>query len=577
MVVLGLGFTHHDASAALVIDGELRTAIARERLTRLKRDGMVFGSRRLDLGVAIRYCLDVHGLTLADVDLLAWNHIDHLSKAQVAAILMLEGGLDLSRIPWLALPHHFAHACASFYLSPFPEAAVLVADGRGGPLEGLKCRCEGPESQSVRNGAVVLQNFLDGQSQTARELESFYYCDGRQWTTFRKTLGLYGGIGARYGSVSSRLFENPLDAGKTMGLAPYGRHDERPLFLEVSDSDSLPAFKAIRGREWTDLKSQIIAWRSAYPGEYQAPLPVRMAATVQHEAEEAMLTYARWLRRTTKSANLCLSGGVALNCVANSYVAEEAGFERVFVPPAPGDDGIAIGCALYGAALHGELRRGSCPVFVGRGYSHNPDDLRLLGLETQSAGSDLAGWVAERIAGGAVVAWYQAGAEFGPRALGHRSFLADPRHPAMRHHLNKVVKNRELFRPFAPVVMEEFVSEFFDRHHPSYYMSFVARVLAEKRSVVPAITHVDGTARYQVLRKSDNPELYAVIAAFAKRTGVPMLLNTSFNRAGEPIVETPLEAGRCMLAACADFLVLDGMVYGRPAQATSNGVSADPG
>src|SRR5260221_25608 len=142
MVVLGLGFTDHEASAALVIDGELRTAIARERLTRLKKDGILFGSKRADLSIAVRYCLEANGLTAGDVDLLVWNHINHTSKVQLATILMLERGMDLSRIPWMALPHHFAHACASFYLSPFEEAAVLVADGRGGPLDGVKFRCE---------------------------------------------------------------------------------------------------------------------------------------------------------------------------------------------------------------------------------------------------------------------------------------------------------------------------------------------------------------------------------------------------------------------------------------------------
>ena len=226
------------------------------------------------------------------------------------------------------------------------------------------------------------------------------------------------------------------------------------------------------------------------------------------------------------------------------------------MPPAPGDDGIAVGCALYGAAVQGELRRGSCPVFLGRPYAHSADELKKLGLHPASTETDPTDWIAERLAEGAVVAWYQGGAELGPRALGHRSFLADPRRLDMRDYLNKTVKNREPFRPFAPVILEEATRDYFEEHYPSHFMSFVARVRREKRGVIPAVTHTDGTARYQVLREADNPELYKLIVAFAKRTGVPMLLNTSFNRAGEPIVETPEEAARCMLAASADCLVL---------------------
>ncbi len=563
MVVLGLGFTDHEASAALVIDGELRTAIARERLTRLKRDGNLFGSRKLDLSLAIRYCLEEHHLALGDVDLLVWNHVDHLCPKKLTVLLALEGSMDFSRIPLLVLPHHFAHACASFYLSPFPEAAVLVADGNGGSMGGLLHDCQGPEPESIRNGSVLVQNFLTENTEAARELESFYYCDGRQWSTLRKIVGDCDGIGARYGAVSSLLFENPLDAGKTMGLAPYGKPYDHPAFLESWGPAEIRAFQGTHGPGWADLKQQIKTWRKTSSKlDYQAELPSNFAATIQHETEEAMLTHARWLRRGSDSTHLCMSGGVALNCVANSYLAQRAGFDSVFVPPAPGDDGIAAGCALYGATLHGVLRRGSCTVFLGRSYPHDANELKALGLLPVSSSLAPAEFLAEQIAAGAVVAWFQKGAEFGPRALGHRSFLADPRNPAMRDHLNRVVKNRESFRPFAPVVLEDAVLDYFEESHPSYYMSFVASVRPEKRSVVPAITHVDGSARYQVLGQTDNPELHELIAAFARRTGVPLLLNTSLNRAGEPIVETPLEAARCMLAASVNYLVLNGVIYG---------------
>ena len=564
MVVLGLGFTDHEASAAIVVDGRLATGVARERLTRMKKDGKMWGSKRLDLSPAIRYCLDAHGMELSDVDLVVWNHIDHVSTAEVSAVLSSEGGMGLWNLPLLVLPHHFAHACSAFYLSPFSDAAILVADGSGGPVDGLRLHCVGPEVISLKAGSVILQNLRSDQEEIAREHESFYYCDGREWQSLRKIVGDWAGIGAEYGSVSEFLFGDCLHAGKTMGLAPYGKPRTRTLFLEPTGPPDMPAFKSVHSPERAAMEEGIRSSRDGRDSfDYLELLPSAFAASIQFEVEEALLAHAHWLHRRTHSRNLCLAGGVALNCVANSRLALEAGFDATFVPPAPGDDGIAIGCALFGAARSGELKRGFGPVFLGRSYSHEAKDLEASGLVPIPQFQNVHELIAEQLAAGAVVAWYQAGAEMGPRALGHRSFLADPRKRSMRDHLNKVVKNREMFRPFAPVVLEDAVTEYFDQCHPSYFMSFVARVRDEKRSIVPAITHVDGTARYQVLRRSDNPELYELVAAFARLTGIPILLNTSLNRAGEPIVETPLEAARCVIASLADYLVVDGLAYGR--------------
>jgi carbamoyltransferase len=564
MVVLGIGFTDHDASAALVVDGHLKTAIAKERLTRIKHDGRKFGSKSLDLNLPIQYCLDANGLKLRDVDLVVWNQVDHISPKLLTIQLVLEGAQTLSGIALLVLPHHFAHACSAFYLSPFSEAAVLIADGAGGFIDGLTSNCEGPEVDALRKGDVIIQNFLGEKTEFARELESFYNCDGKNWRTLRKVIGDDDGIGARYGAITSILFGNLLDAGKTMGLAPYGKAAGVPNFMEARGPSDMQAFQGIHGAAWDSLKKEMKAWRRAGPKlNYEDPLPSNFSASIQRQAEEAMLKHARWLRAATGAKNICLAGGVALNCVANSHIAREAGFDNVFVPPAPGDDGIAVGCALYGAAAHGELNRDPCPVFLGRSYTHSPEEMVALGLVQVTTPINKYDWLAEKIANGAVVGWYQGGAELGPRALGHRSFLADPRNPNVRDHLNYIVKNREPFRPFAPVVLEEAVLDYFEEDYPSYFMSFVSPVRKEQQSAVPAITHFDGTSRYQILRKADNPELHELILAFAKRTGVPLLLNTSFNRAGEPIVETPAEAARCMLAASVEYLALDGVIYGR--------------
>jgi carbamoyltransferase len=561
LVVMGLGFTEHDSSAAIVINGKLTTAIARERLTRIKRDGTVWGSAKVGLDAAIHYCLEQNGLTVRDVDLVVWNHIDHVSSLELTALSMSEGSKGLFGRPFLVLPHHFAHACCAFYLSPFPEAAVLIVDGRGGTIAGLKRNCTGPEPEAVMNGKTIVQDLKNDRLEQTYELESFYRCDDHDWMPLRKIVGGEG-IGDRYGKISHLLFGDMLAAGKTMGLAPYGVPGLQSALLERRGPADMPVFSAARGPAWETLKGQIRAWQSTeMPRDYTEPLPAAVAATIQQEAEEALLTHARWLRRTCNSTNLCISGGVALNCVANSRIAKESGFDDVFVPAAPGDDGVAVGCALYGAALHGELRREWTTTFLGRSYLHSSEEIKTLGLTPVSAGTCCFGWIAQQIAEGAVVAWYWGGAELGPRALGHRSFLADPRKPQMRDYLNEVVKGRETFRPFAPVVLEEAVTDFFEDHHPSNFMSFVGSVRPKKRSDVLAITHIDGTARYQVLRKRDNPELDSLIRAFMEITAVPMLLNTSFNRAGEPIVETPEQAAHCLLASSAHYLVLDGLVY----------------
>jgi carbamoyltransferase len=566
MKVLGLGFTHHECSAALVIDGKLCTAIARERVTRIKRDGKSWGSGRLDLGSAIQYCLQSNDIELSDIDLVVYHHVDHISPTELQNLLATEGGLDFFSLPSIVLPHHFAHACCTFYLSPFAEAAVLVADGAGGPPDLITRNCSGPEADAIAQGLTVIQNIDPEPSASACEYESFYSFRKGKWETLRKTIGIIDGIGAVYSRVSSLLFKDGLDSGKTMGLSSYGTPSANPLFFEKAGPEEMPFFRGSRGNpssERQDIEKRIkeIYTVNNSPSKYEEPEVTYYAASLQKETEDVLVEYARWLQKKTGLKNLCLCGGVALNCVANSRIWEEAGFEQIFVPPCPGDDGLAIGCALYGAAIHNELKIGKIPVFGGRSYDHKPAELAEIGLTRVFKEENVYEVIAREIANGAVIAWYQEGSEFGPRSLGHRSFLADPRRKEMKDHLNLTVKNRENFRPFAPVVLEEHVYEYFAEHYPSYCMSFVATVREDKQAIVPAITHVDGTARYQVLRQEHNPQLYELIRIFAKQTGVPILLNTSFNRAGEPLVETPLEAGICAIKSSADYLVVDGAVY----------------
>jgi carbamoyltransferase len=563
MNILGLGFTQHECSAAIVVDGAVSAAIARERISRIKRDGSAWGSARLDLKSAIDYCLSASSLAWKDIDLIVYHHYFHQSLDELKRLLAAEGGFDFSSIPSISLPHHFAHACCAFYLSPFEEAAVFVADGAGGPAELIAENCEGPEAKDIAEGRTIIQNIDPFKSGDSSEFESFYQFQAGQWRTLRKTVGRSSGIGAAYSRASSLLFDDGLDSGKTMGLSSYATPGTESLFFAKSQSAHPPYYYGDQGPDLIRLEDKIsqIIENCADSSKYEASDLRFYAACLQRETEDALIEYAKWLPIATGSKNLCLCGGVALNCVANSRIWDEAGFEHVFVPPCPGDDGIALGCALYGAALHHELKNKPTPVFGGCVYPHDPADLEAMGLRRCFIGDNVSEAIAKQIANGAVVAWFQEGSEFGPRALGHRSFLADPRRHDMKDHLNLTIKQRESFRPFAPVVLEEYVDDYFTQRDPSYYMTFVSGVRTEKQSLLPAITHVDGTARFQVLRKEHNSQLYELISAFAKETGIPIILNTSFNRAGEPLVETPREAAACALRSSADFLVVDGRAY----------------
>jgi carbamoyltransferase len=288
-----------------------------------------------------------------------------------------------------------------------------------------------------------------------------------------------------------------------------------------------------------------------------------MAWRVQDDTENVLLARARWLRETTGAKNLVIAGGVALNCVANGRLAREAGFENVWIQPAAGDDGIAIGCAAYGQIE--VLKQPRSYVmdhsYVGKRYADQDvaqaTQKFLVRIQTSAVRSDdICRDTAKLLAEQKVIGWFQGGSEFGPRALGNRSLLADPRKPEMKDILNSRVKHRQAFRPFAPIVLAERAREVFEGEEDSPFMLIAKRVRPEWRDRIPAIVHVDGTARVQTVREATNPVLYRLLKEFEALTGVPVLINTSFNVKGEPIVETPRDAMICFLTTGIDNLVL---------------------
>jgi carbamoyltransferase len=410
----------------------------------------------------------------------------------------------------------------------------------------------------------------DRASALARESESYYRFSGTKLETLKKVFmeparGFFSqefynmaGLGALYSRASSYVFGDWNKCGELMGLAPYGRPDQVKPLMEMKDGELVipewtdefkEPFFIDTGKNWEKSPSmrhwQDVAWRT------------------QDDTEKVLLARARWLRETTGAKNLCIAGGVALNCVANGRIVREAGFENVWIQPAAGDDGIAIGCALYGhLALQKKPRKyvlGS--AFFGRDYTEDEVNKttgrRLVRMVTKCTHSeDVCRDTAKILSEGNVIGWFQGRSEFGPRALGNRSIIADVRKAEMKDILNKRVKHRQAFRPFAPIILAERVNDVFEASGESPFMLVAMQVRPEWRDKVPAIVHVDGTARVQTVRREENERLYQLLKEFEALTGVPVLLNTSFNVKGEPIVETPDDAMECFLTTGIDVLVM---------------------
>jgi carbamoyltransferase len=463
--------------------------------------------------------------------------------------------------------HHRAHVASAFFVSPFDEAAILTVDGFGDFASTMLAVGRG-------NRFEVLDRVLFPHSL------GIFYTALTQWLGF-----------PHYG-----------DEGKVMGLAPYGDPERfLPAMREIVRVDdglfSLDLDYFTHDKEGVEMTweagsptigrifSATLADRLGPPREPRGELLAvhnDVAAALQARLEEVYLHLVGSLWSRTKLADLCLAGGVALNAVANGRIRPETPFEGVYVQPAAGDSGTAVGAAYY---VWNELLgrpRGFVMAHADTGPRYTDDDcaaaLRAAGLEGERLDDDaLFRTVAERLAAGDVVGWFQGRMEFGPRALGNRSIVTDPRRLDMKDILNARIKHREPFRPFAPSILAEKTGDWFDQDYTSPFMVLVYDVLAEKRELVPAITHVDGTGRLQTVEERSNPRYHRLIAEFERLTGVPILLNTSFNE-NEPIVMTPAHALETFANTLMDELVLGNYVIRREASvfaATSERVAAD--
>jgi carbamoyltransferase len=587
-LVLGLNqYTHSAAGCLLDADGAPLAMAAKERVSRKKHDGG-------DVADLVEHLLETAGAKLRDVALVAANN--HLFRIdEFHRDLAWEVALDQHRtsylaphnllpgVPRLELSHHLAHAWSVLPYLPFDEGLIVVMDGMGSTLRDLETPGEGYRSERTLPRAPGFREVRRAAAPPFgwREAETAYRFRGlalrpcfKRWTPTPKPefLHNYGfaemeSLGAVYSRVASHVFGDWNACGKVMGLAPWaGRSERRPLVRGPLERLRV---------DWPRLHAE------PHPHGWEEPRHRngyrRLAADAQAGLEEVAVDFLRRLRRRTGARKLAFTGGVALNCVLNGRIARDCGFDEVFVPPWPGDEGVAVGCAAY--AWHALHPRAAAPrraprAFQGREWSaaDHAEALREFApwIEVLPPSADEAAllrWAARALERGEVLGWFCGRAEFGPRALGHRSILADPRRADMVERLNRAVKKREAFRPFAPAVLAERAAEWFADPPPSPWMSFTARALPRTRRAAPAAVHVDGSARLQTLppagdatHLAGSARLRRLVEMFAERTGVPMLLNTSFNLRGEPMVESPRDALWTFLRSDMDYLVLESRV-----------------
>jgi len=583
MNILGINAYHGNASAALVCDGTLVAAVEEERFNRVKyAAGFPIA--------AIRYCLKEAGITLADVDHVAvprnpfarlatklfyalrmpsfaLERIKVISKfASIPAALAAAFEYDPQNIKaaFHRIEHHQAHLASSYFVSPFEHAALLSADGLGDFASSMWGTGRG--NCMTIDGAIAFPHSL-----------GLYYTAVTQYLGFLKFGDEYKVMGlAAYGQPANlgafrdivRFSANGGGLGFKLGLDYFTHHITGPD-MSWAESDKTP----VLGKMFSPEMTNKLGAPARHPNE---PLEQRhrdLAASLQARLEEVYLGMLRKLAAKTGAKAVCLAGGVAFNCVANGKIFQQTPFEQVYVQPAAGDAGLSVGAAYF--VWH--LLLGKPRSFVmdhaywGPRYTPGEITAAIQASAVSRGGYTIAELPEEElmrrtaaiIAEGKILGWYQGRAEWGPRALGNRSIVADARRPDMKEILNQRIKHREIFRPFAPSILAEKTAEWFEQSHASPFMTLAYSVRPEKRGKIPAPTHVDGTGRLQTVTREANPRYHALISEFERQTGVPVVLNTSFND-NEPIVCRPEEALNCFLRTRMDALVLGDTLIIRP-------------
>ncbi len=584
MYILGISCYFHDAAATLIKDGVVIAAAEEERFSRIKHD-YEFPEN------AINFCLNLEGIETQDLEYIVFFEKPFVKFERLLLCTMqtfprsmklfreamitwlgdklwikhlLQSKLDVDSSKILFSEHHLSHAASSFYCSPFDEAAILTVDGVGEWTTATLGIGRGTDIKLLKE--IKFPNSL-----------------GLLYSAFTAFLG----------------FEVNEGEYKVMGMAPFGDPKYVDQVYEVVNVDEeggfeldmdyfsfhysssktfTKKFEKLFGKP-RDPKAEFFTDASGYPSYFedkpdnydeiakQNQYYADIAASIQVVTEQIMVKMANYAYKETGLKHLCMAGGVALNSVANRKILSETPFEDIYIQPAAGDGGASTGAALYG--YHGML--GKPRNFVMEhaywGEEHSPADTQEflkennISYELIEDDQKLIERVVDSIQNGKVIGWHQGRFEWGPRALGNRSILADPRSKEMKDIVNVKIKFREPFRPFAPSILVDRAGEYFDieepeRHYPARFMLYVTNVREDKRDILPAITHVDGTGRLQTVSKDTNPKYYKLIETFGDATGVPVLLNTSFNLKGEPVVNTPAEAFSSFSASGMDLLIL---------------------
>ena len=585
MYVLGVSCYYHDSAAALLLDGVLIAAAEEERFSRVKHDYRFPRS-------AIRFCLDQAGIKGEDLDLVVFfekpfRKFDRIlttslqtypksckvfresmiswmiDKLWIGTTLRSELGISKEKV--LFCEHHLSHAASAYLCSPFDEAAILTVDGVG---EWVTATCGRGRGNEIH---------------LSKQIE-FPHSIGMLYSAFTAFLG----------------FEVNEGEYKVMGMAPYGepryedqvwklveRNRDGSFSLNMDYFDFHHSTDRTYSQKFINLfgpprsnhtkfftrKSGFPSYFGSHPASFNELCDVNqhyadIAASIQRVTEELLLNMANQLHRETGLRRLCMAGGVALNSVANTRILKETPFEELFVQPAAGDGGGALGAALWAYNCLLGKPRSFAMEHAGWGHSNSDTDigefLQRNGIPFQRFDDDdkLLDEVVDRLTQGEVIGWSQGRFEWGPRALGNRSILADPRNPEMKDIINTKIKFREPYRPFAPSVLAQCAEKYFDLsqahcHHPARYMLYVVPVRENQRGALPAITHVDGTGRLQTVFRDQSPRYYSLIERFGQATGVPVVLNTSFNLKGEPIVNTPADAFHTFFSSEMDTLVME--------------------
>lgn len=559
MNILGISCHYHDSAACLIKDGEVVVAIQEERFNRIKN------SPEFPIN-AVNHCIQEGGITFDDVDYIGFYEkpflkfsrviIDHLQAwpwslkilldtmpnwLQDRLIVPLTLGKEVGyKGKVFFIKHHLSHAASAFFTSPFKEAAILTGDAVG-------------EWATTTYGM--------GKGNEIKIVKEIHYPNS---------------LGLLYTAITTYLgFAAHEGEGTVMALASYGEPkylDKLKEIVTVKFDGSYVLDKSFFGfnkgsRMYSNKFIKVFGY-DRKPGGKLEDRHKDIAASLQKFTEQALITIARHIYDETKLDNLCLAGGLFLNCVANSKILEQTRFKRVFIQPAAGDSGGALGVAAY--TYHSILKKTRNYVmnhaYLGTEYTKNQIKTILLNQNivfNEFSDDELVKFIAKEISQDKIVGWFQGKMEFGPRALGNRSILANPGSPNIKEILNSKVKRREPFRPYAPAVLEERAEEFFELQCKSPFMLLAPRVKNDKKEIISGVVHIDGTARVQTVSKNTNQKFWQLIKEFENITGIPIIINTSFNLRGEPIVCTPEDAIDCFQRSKIDYLALGNFVIKR--------------